>query len=1024
MNLAAVFVRHRVMAYMLNAAIILFGAIAARGIGTDRMPSFDPPALAITTAYPGASPEVMDSSVTSVIESAVNTVSGIDTIESVSRPSNSRVFVRFLTTKDPDVAFNETQSKVNQVLNDLPREAERPVIVKLDPNESPVIRLFITGDRSLSELSQLATEKVMKSLESISGVGEVVVGGGRERKIRVDLNLDKLSALGLTAQDIIQAFGREHVQLPGGYLVGNQLEKLLYLDLEYHSIEELGELVVVSRDQVPVKLKDIAELTDGLADKRATARLNGREGVVVSVRKVQSANTVAIVEAVEAKLERDIRPLLPAGVELLVATNESDIISAIISALNSHLLEGTVLAGVVVLFFLLNGPATLIISTAIPVSLAGALMVMYFAGFTVNMLTMSALLLLIGVVVDDAIVVLENIHRQHEVGDVDTETAAIQGTKEVILPVMAASLTLLCIFGTVIFMEGMVGIFMRSFAVVVSVGVTVSLFVSLTLTPALCASFLKAYQPPQNIIAASIEAGHRWTERNYARLLTLCLQRRALIMLLSLAIVASSGWFISQLGAEFFPEDDESRFQVHLKTPLGSSIDYMTQKLVEVEAIVQQQDDVIDFLSVVGSRDSEDVNEAMIHVLLSSKGEREISQREIMASTRNELTAVAGVDIFVEPFPMFAAMSSSSFEASITGPELSVVASNAEHMFALLKQQGGMGDLRLNLELSRPQLTFDVDRSRAQAMGISAQQIGDTVRVLAGGADIAKYNSVPGDGERHDIRVAAQRGGMRDVRDIENVYLKGSEGDLLPLAAVVDVQESIGPAMIERRNLQYSAGFSSTPEVALDEAVRIFSDRGREILPPGYGVEFSGQAGELGKTGSSMLFVFVTGLILVYMVLASQFNSFLQPVLIMLAQPLAIVGGVFGLWLAGHTLSIFSMIGLVLLVGLVSKNSILLVDLINQYRRKGMTSSEAILQACPRRMRPVLMTSMTIVLAMLPAAIGLGAGGGQYGPLAVAIIGGVVSSTLLTLVVVPVAYSLLDRWLKEPETATPATVAA
>ena len=311
MNLAEICVRHRVLAYMLSAAIILFGAIGARSIGTDRMPSVDPPALAITTAYPGASPEIMDSSVTSVIESAVNTVSGIDSIESVSRPSHSRVFVRFITTKNSDVAFNETQSKVNQVLNDLPHEAERPVVVKLDPNESPVIRLFITGDRSLSELSRVAHEQVMKSLESINGVGEVVVGGGRERKIRVDLDLDRLSALRLTAHDVISAFEREHVQLPGGYLVGDTQEKLLHLDLEYHSIEELGQLVVVSRDQVPVKLRDIAHLSDGLADKRAMARLNGREGVVVSIRKVQSANTVAIVEAVEKKLAQDIRPQLP-----------------------------------------------------------------------------------------------------------------------------------------------------------------------------------------------------------------------------------------------------------------------------------------------------------------------------------------------------------------------------------------------------------------------------------------------------------------------------------------------------------------------------------------------------------------------------------------------------------------------------------------------------------------------------------------------------------------------------------------
>lgn len=1013
MNLAEICVRHRVLAYMLSAAIILFGAIGTRSIGTDRMPSVDPPALAITTAYPGASPEIMDSSVTSVIESAVNTVSGIDTIESVSRPSHSRVFVRFITTKNSDVAFNETQSKVNQVLNDLPREAERPVVVKLDPNESPVIRLFITGDRSLSELSRLAHEKVLKSLESINGVGEVVVGGGRERKIRVDLDLDRLSALSLTAHDVISAFEREHVQLPGGYLVGETQEKLLHLDLEYHSIEELGQLVVVSRNQVPVRLRDIAQLSDGLADKRAMARLNGREGVVVSVRKVQSANTVAIVEAVEKKVAQDIRPQLPDGINLLVATNESDIIGEVISALESHLVEGTLLAAVVVFFFLLNIPATLIISTAIPVSLAGAMMVIYFSGFTLNMLTMSALLLLIGVVVDDAIVVLENIQRQHEAGKVDPDTAAIQGTKEVILPVMAASLTLLCIFGTVVFMEGMVGIFMRSFAVVVAVGVAVSLFVSLTLTPALCARYLKAYEPPSNILASSVEAGHRFLERSYARLLTLCLRNRGVILIISLAIVASSGWFMTRLGAEFFPPDDESRFQIQLKTPLGTSIDYVTRKVEETESILRQQPEVSAFLTVVGARDSDDVNEALLLVTMQPKYQRQADQFEVMAQIRKKMKSIAGVEAYINPFPIFPSMSAAPFEGSITGPDLKSIAGYAPIMYDRLQENGGMGELRLELELSRPQLNFEIDRARARNTGISTKQIGDTVRVLAGGADIAKYNSLPGDGERHDIRVAATRDGMRDVRDIENVYLRGPDGELLPLSSVVDVTESVGPALIERTNLQYSAGFTSNPEVALDEAARIFTQAGESLLPPGYNVVFSGQTRELGKSGISMAFVFVTGLILVYMVLASQFNSFLQPVLIMLAQPLAIVGGVFALWLAGHTLNIFSMIGLVLLVGLVSKNSILLVDLINTYRRTGMATRESILAACPRRMRPVMMTSMTIVLAMLPAAVGVATGSGQYGPLAVAIIGGVVSSTLLTLVVVPVAYSLLDRWLEQ-----------
>lgn len=1011
MNFIGICARHRVLAYMLSGAIILFGAIGVRDIGIDRLPNISPPGLVITTLYPGASPAVVDSSVSGVIESAINTVSGIETIQSTSRPGASEIFVKFFTSKDPDVAFNETQSKLNQVLNELPREAERPVLVKIDPNATPVVRLFLTGDRPLSELNQLARDKVKKSLESISGVGEVSVGGDQERKIRVDLDLSKLSSLGLSVQDVMEAFSREHIQIPGGYLVGGMLEKLLHLDLEYHSIRELGELVVISREQVPVKLKHIARLTDGLEDPRSLARFNGQPGVVIVVRKVKAANTVAIVRQVRREVDHAVRPQLPDGVRLLIATNEADIISETVSALRSHIVEGTLLAGVVVLLFLLNIPSTLIIGTAVPVSLAGAVMVMYFGGYTVNVLTLSALLLLIGVVVDDAIVVLENINRQHEAGPVDPETAAVRGTREVLLAVVAASLTLVCMFGTVIFAEGMLAIFLRSFAIVVTVGVVTSLFVSVTLIPALCARFLTESAPPRYAILRWIETGHQWLERLYLVSLEASLRHRGTVIVFSLLIVASSAWFMTRLGGEFFPEDDESRILVTLEAPLGSSITYMGQKLEEAETLLRRYPEVEHILSTVGSGRNADVNEATLNVQLFSKAERQATQAEIVARSRRDLATIPGIKSFVGQVPFVNGMGSEPFEAFVTGPNLDGVAVYAQGMFERLQQHGGMGELRLELDLARPQLSFEIDRARARALGISAQQIGDTIRVLAGGADIAKYNSLPGDGERYDVRLSALREGMREARDLENVYLKGPEGKLVRLGAVVRVRETMGPALIERTDLQYSAGFYANPDVTLEEAVRIFRSIGEEMLPPGYGVTFSGQADEMAKSTEALKLIFASGLLLVYMVLASQFNSFLQPAIIMLAQPLAIVGGVFALWLFDYSLNIFSMIGLVLLVGLVSKNSILLVDLINQYCNTGVDTQTAITTACPRRMRPVLMTSMTIVLAMLPAAVGVGAGAGQYGPLAVAVIGGVVSSTLLTLVVVPVAYSLLDQWL-------------
>ncbi len=1011
MNFVDIFVRRRVLAYMLSAVIILFGLIGLNDIGLDRMPNVSPPVVTVTTVNPGASPEVMDSSITSVIEAAVNSISAIEYVDSSSVPSVSQVRVRFDLSKDANVAFNEVQAKVNQVINDLPDEAETPIVAKVDPNAIPVMWLVLTGDRPLNELNRIARQKVKKLLENINGVGEVLVGGGRERKIRVDIDLAKMSGLGITTQDVILAFTREHIQIPGGYLVSGNLEKLLHLDLEYHTVRELGELVVMWRDQIPVKLGEIATISDGLSDKRSLARFNGREGVAIGIQKVQNANTVAIVREVSARLDELVRPALPEGVELIVATDESEIINGTVSSLQNHVLEGTLLAALVVLFFLLNLPATLIIATAIPVSLAGAVVVMYFGDYTFNIMTLSGLLLLIGVVVDDAIVVLESIHRQHEIGHVNAQEAASRGTREVLFPVIAASLTLVCMFTAVIYMPGMVGVFMRSFAVVVVVGVIASLFVSLTLTPALCARFLQPLGKDGSGLVALLHKFHAGTERLYTVVLDSCLRYRWAVVLVTILVVLGSGYFMGKLGAEFFPEDDESRFLVNLKAPIGSSVDYMAAKLDQVESSIARHPEVSHIFSTIGSARSGDVNEATVNVMLKPKAQRQASQRMLMNQVRAELVAVPGLQAYVANFPFIAGMSDAPLQLYVTGPELYELARLSQIVLEQVEGLAGMGDIRMDLQLDRPMLRFDIDRNRARAMGISTSTIGDSLRVLAGGADIAKYSELPGDGERYDIRLAAQRETMRNAGDLGNIYLRGTQGDLVRLDSVVNISEDYGPASVNRRSLNFSATYLSTPDASLAEALALFRGVTDEVLPPGYRLELGGQAKELEKSKGYLLFVFGTGLLLIYMVLASQFNSFLQPVLVMLAQPLAIVGGVFALWLAGYTLSIYSMIGLILLVGLVSKNSILLVDLINRLREEGMDTATAIRTACPRRMRPVLMTSLTVVLAMSPAALGVGVGAGQYGPLAVAVIGGVISSTLLTLVVIPVAYSLLARWL-------------
>ncbi len=1011
MNFAELFVRHRVFAYMLSAALLLFGLVGGRGIGVDRMPNMDTPLILVTTLSPGASPEVVDRSITNILESAFNAVSSIALIESISSPGVSQILIEFKLNKNIDIAFNEIQSKVNQVVNELPRDTEVPVVAKLNPNAMPVVWLVLQGDRSLPVLNDLAREKVKQALETIPGVGEVVVGGGRERKMRVDLDLERMAALQVSVDDVIAAFAREHIQLPGGYLVDGMVEKLLHLDLEYHSSEELEQLVVFWRGQLPVVLGDVARVSDGLEDMRSLARLNGVDGVAIAVRKVQDANTVEVARAIEKRLQESVNDALPDGVKLRLVVNEAVRIEGIVAALQSHILEGTLLAALVVWLFLLNLPATLIIATAIPVSLAAAIFFMAVNDYTFNLFTLSALLLLIGVVVDDAIVVLENIHRHRETGAESAVSAAIQGTREVVFPVLAASLTLVCIFASVIFMEGLIGVILRSFAVVVSVGVVASMFVSFSLTPALCASFLRMDSAVERGSGplAWLAARQEGMVQSYGRAIRFALDRRISVMLVTLLIIAGSFSLFGQLSTEMFPKDDDSRFMILLEAPQGASIRYTEQKIAEVEDKLRAYPEIRNILSTVDASGA--VNKASIKVLLASKAERNRSQDDIMALVRSDLASLAGAEVFVRNFSMLENFDTQPLMAYITGPELDSVAGYARQIFAQLQRYEAIGNVQLKLELEQPLLVFDVDRFRAHELGISTRQIGNTIRVLAGGADIAKYNNRYGDGERYDVRLAADRSEMASAADLQYVYLRGRDDQLVPLDAVTAIEEELGPASIARVNLRFGVGLASTPIMPLGDAIVLLRSISEEILPPGYDLVLYGESDKLEETAAGIVFVFVAGLALVYMVLASQFNSFLQPMLVMLAQPLAIVGGVVALWITGYSLNINSMIGLFLLVGLVSKNSILLVDLINRYRDQGLDTRAAILEACPRRMRPVLMTSLTIVLAMLPAALGVGEGAGQYAPLSVAVIGGVISSTALTLLVIPVAYSLLARWL-------------
>lgn len=1021
MTLPELSIKRHVLAWMMSAVLVLVGVISYQRIGMDRFPYIEFPVISITTALKGANPDIVDSSITNVIESAVNSVPGIEHVQSTSSPGVSVVNITFALEKKVDVAFNEVQSKVNQVLRRLPKDVDPPVIAKVETNAQPIMWLALQGDRTQQQLNQYALNVLKKRLETIDGVGEVRLGGRRDRTIRVNLLPDRMAAHAITAQDISDAFAREHVQLAGGFVVGQKTESLLKLDLEFHQVDALRGLIVAWRNKAPIRLGDVAEIEDGLTDNRQLARFNGKTTIGLGMVKIANANTVAITDRILARVEQELRPALPPGMTLSVVSNDAVFILEIVDSLKEHLIEGTLLASLVVWIFLRSVRSTLIIALAIPVSLMGAIAVIHFAGFTLNSLTMLALLLLIGVVVDDAIVVLENIFRHREELDPDPVSAAINGSNEVVFAVMAATLSLVCIFAPVAFISGIIGQFFRSFALVVTFGVLVSLFVSLTLTPMLCARYLRVEKQHGPIYRAfdHLFAG---LDGIYVRLLEGALTHRLWVLLATLAVVGSSAFFFTHVGKAFTPEQDEGRFLVSLRTPLGSSIDYTDGKLREVEAILDQHPEIRSEFALIGLGTAGQVNQGTVVVRMVPREERSVKQQDVIPLLRKEFSQVAGARVFAAPYPMVQGQRGEPLQFVLTGENLQELGRHAMALQRKLATIPGIGRMDTDLQLDLPQLAFAPDRLRIADAGLSTQDVALAINMLTGGVDIAKYSDEPGDGQRYDIRVKAREGSFTQPSDLSKIFLRNKSGQLVRLDSVASFRETLGPAVVGRFDLQYAATFYASPTLPLGEAVDVVKRSAAELLPTGYQVKLIGQAEEFGKTQKYMSFTFALALTLLYMVLASQFNSFVQPFIVMLAQPLAIVGGVAALWATGHTLNIYSMIGLVLLIGLVAKNSILLVDLTNQRRAEGLPVDTALRNACPVRMRPVLMTSATVILALAPAALGFGAGNETNQPLAIAVIGGMVSSTLLTLVVVPAVYSLVEGWRERRRKAQPAAL--
>ena len=1017
MSLPAVSIERHVLAWMLSALFVLFGLLSYERLGIDRFPHIDFPRISITTTLPGANPDIIDASITNVIETAVNSVPGIRHLQSSSYPGVSVTNLTFAFSRDSDAAFNEVQAKVNQILKDLPEDADQPVVAKMEFGATPIMWVSIYGDRTLQQLNQYARTVVKKRLENVDGVAEVRIAGRRDRTIRVNLNLERMSAYGITTQDLVRAFQDEHFQLPGGFVVGNATERMIKLDLEYHDVEELEHMIVVHREGAPVRLRDVSVVEDGVADFRRLARFNGQTAVGLGIVKVTGSNTVAILKEVRRRLTEEIRPALPPGVFVEIATDDGGLIEELVEALNEHLILGTFLTAFVVVVFLKSIRAMTIVLLAIPVSLLGSVAVMYFFGFTFNTLTLLALLLLIGVVVDDAIVVLENIFRHRQQG-VDAVPAAIDGTNQVVFAVLASTLTLVSIFAPVVFLDGVIGQMFKPFALVVVVGVLVSWFVSMTLTPMLCSRYL--------VIAPEHGRVYHWLERllvlldrAYKVVLRWALASRWLVVLVTVVVIGTSGYFLGQLGSEFLPEEDESSFVIHVSAPLGSTVRYTGERLSLVEKELAVTPEVESYFSAVGTGETGQAHRAQVFVRLVPRDQRSVHMYEVIDRMRHRLAALPGVRAFPAR-PAVGGGRGEPLQFVLLGRDIAEVARLSALLQGELARLPALGPVDLDLQLELPQLEVDVNRTLAADLGLTSREVAQAVNIIAGGYDVAKFNDEPGDGERYDVRLKSRSGTFAGAEDLRNIYLRGRHGRMIRLDTVVDLRDGLGPAVVPRYDLRYSATFFSNPRVSMGEATELVLSTAQDILPPGYHVELIGQSEEFVRTRTGIMIMFAVAIVLVYMVLASQFNSFLQPLIVMVAQPLAVVGGGAALWLTNTTLNMFSMIGLVLLMGLVAKNSILLVDLTNQMRARGLGIREALLDACPLRLRPILMTSFTVILTMLPVSLGVGAGADTSGPLAVAVVGGMLSSTLLTLLVVPTVYAMIEEPLFRYRTRTDA----
>lgn len=998
MSLPSLSVKRPVMAVMISMTFVVFGLVGFFRVGVQANPDITFPVITVTTLLPGGNTFVINEAITKPIEAKLNTIAGVKNITSTSKPGSSQVEITFNLGTNIDAVFNEVQSKLNQVRAELPKEAKPPEIQKESIGAAPIMLIALYGDRTIEQLDDIARTDLQKKLEGVAGVAEVNIIGSGKVVVMVTLNMKQMAAFEVSSEVVRSAFTKQHVQLPGGFVHAGDKQFSLSLDLEFHNLSDLENMVIAYRDNAPIYLKNVATVKLAVPDKQNVASLDGKTALGINIVKRPEANTVEVVEAVKQRMQQ-LQATLPSMVYMKVVYENAQYILAVVHELEEDIILSILAAALIIWIFLRSLRSTLIIIAAIPVSLLGAILAIYAFGFTLNIITLLGIILLVGVVVDDAIVVLENVYRQMEQHQLSATEATLKGSQQVVFAVLAASLSLVSIFLPVVFMGGTLGLFFKSFALVVTAGVLISLLVSLTLTPVLCAKFLRVIHH-QGVFYQKLEQMFVTMENFYRKYLNFSLRFPWLMVALVLFVVVISIPIFMVIDKAFMPDDKNSgHFQILVQTAQGSSGQYTKSRMVDAEKILAHMTEIATSFSSLSK-----ANSGTISVNLVEPSQRQLSQSEIMAVVQEKLTVIPGAMFIVQT-----QQQNSNITFEVRGADFVGTVKAAYKLYDVLSKESVLMPIYLYFSLNQPQYQLVVNRVLASSMGISVDEVGTAAMVLSSdGVRVGKFNRSGGN-VRNDIVIRADEGTYVIPEDLSQVYVLNQKGKLVSLDTIASFTSSLVPIEITRSGQEYSIAFTASPKIALNKAVQMVQTAAKENLPHEYTVEMTGDTAALGNTERSMAYTLILIVILMYMVLASQFDSFMQPFIIMVAQPLALIGGLVVLWITQQTLNIYSMIGALLLMGLVAKNSILLIDLTNQYRAEGASVRDALLKACPLRMRPVLMTSCAIILAMLPAAVMSGEASSAHQSLAVVIIGGMISSTILTLLVVPALYLLLER---------------